>query len=326
MVERQLVEEAEERAPVERGGSGGQDNGLVLEGDECLTAEQRDHRRLEQERADAELARSLAEQGDGGGAYQEVPGQFGRGSAVLATEPVRKGRACRMQLPLVHTFLCCVSLRCGALIIIGCDAGAAVFQTLASLTILMIPELALETGDETLYLGAEMQGRAVRFLQREMRVRVLLSGAMVYFAVKGWRAVQQVDAQALREYLNWKVLDAAVFAVMGVSLHRLWWDGCGFLPLDSCWALRWTYLTNTLGALCVPVYCIWVVWSLFHVLQHDDGAALAHAGFVPRAERERAPPLSPRALVGGALLSPRLVQEHVSGEAPKASPRTTYMV
>jgi hypothetical protein len=44
----------------------------------------------------------------------------------------------------------------------------------------------------------------------------------------------------------------------GVSLHRLWWDGCGYLPIDSCWDLRWTYLTNTMFVVIPPIYAVWV--------------------------------------------------------------------
>ena len=94
----------------------------------------------------------------------------------------------------------------------------------------------------------------------------------------------------MREYLNWKVLDTVVFAVMGIALHRLWWDGCGYLPVDSCWDMRYTYVTNTLLALVLPVYCTWSIWSLLHVLKFGDDEAMVFAGFVPRSVRAHAPP------------------------------------
>ena len=146
------------------------------------------------------------------------------------------------ELPQIKTFLCCISLRCGVLIIAGCDVAAAFCQGIASLVVLMLPELVLEADDETLLLGTDVEARSRRFLVREMRARFLLSVLTVYFGVRGFQAVQRVDARGLREYLNWKVLVETLFAVMGVVLHRLWWDGCGYLPADSCWDMRYTHL------------------------------------------------------------------------------------
>ena len=255
------------------------------QGEDYLTSEQREFARLEHERKDAEYARQLAAEAEGDDGYH----MGGGGESERAVE--RAGyhglpagrKPSRLQIPLVQTFMCCISLRCGVLIIAACDACAAIFQTLAALIVLLLPQLALEAEDETLFLGADMEARATRFLVREMRMRLFLALATTCYAVRGFRAVQAVDAQGLREYLNWKVLDAAVFAFMGVALHRLWWDGCGYLPVDSCWDLRYTYVTNTAISLLMPIYCIWIVWSLYHVLEHGDSSILVYAGFRPHS-------------------------------------------
>ena len=86
----------------------------------------------------------------------------------------------------------------------------------------------------------------------------------------------------LREYLNWKVLDTAIFAIMGVALHRLWWDGCGYLPQDSCWDMRYTFVSSTLMSLLLPIYCTWAIWSLLNILKFGDDEAMIMAGFVPQ--------------------------------------------
>lgn len=86
----------------------------------------------------------------------------------------------------------------------------------------------------------------------------------------------------LRQYLNWKVLDTAIFAIMGIALHRLWWDGCGYLPQDSCWDMRYTFVTGTIVSLLLPVYCTWAIWSLLNVLKFGDDEAMIVAGFVPQ--------------------------------------------
>ena len=263
--------------------------------DDYLTSEQREFARLAQERADAEYAQHLASQDASGERAQPIPtgeqddsggGWWrGYGSVPVATAEYQRLPAGReptpWQIPLMQTFFCCVSLRCGVLVIASCDAAAAVFQTLAAVVVLALPELSLEAEDETVFVSADQEARARRFLMREMRVRFFLSTMMAIFAFRGFRAVQSVDAQGLREYLNWKVLDTAVFAVMGIALHRLWWEGCGYLPIDSCWDLRYTYVTNTLMALLLPLYCIWAIWSLFHVLSNGDDEAFICAGFAP---------------------------------------------
>lgn len=289
--------------------------------EDFLTAEQREYQRLEQERKDAEYARLLA-------------ANEGAGNQVLlSTEPAYQalqsdgasGNSFRAQIPLMTTFGFCISLRCGALIIIGVDVFASVMQALASITVLLFPELALEAEDETIFVGRGLYARSERFLVREMRVRLFLASLTIYYAIRAWHAVQSMDAQVLREYLNWKVLDTAIVAVLGVSLHRLWWDGCGYLPSDSCWDLRWTYVTNTMFLVIPPIYGVWVLWSLFQVLSKGDGSALAYAGFVPLAQ-------TADAAFGGEWLSPRLRSRgdpHLSdalAAAPVASPRTTYRV
>ena len=288
-----------------------------------LTSEQREFRRLEQERADAEYARHLAgadesageSLGAGGDAAAAGYHQIIAGGEGHAQASRRRRLA---ELPPIKTFLCCISLRCGVLIIAGCDVAAAFCQGIASLVVLMLPELVLEADDETLLLGADAEARSRRFLVREMRVRFLLSVLTVFFGVRGFHAVQRVDARRLREYLNWKVLVETLFAVMGVVLHRLWWDGCGYLPADSCWDMRYTYLTNTLFGLAPPIYCIWAVWSLYQIFRAGDDDTLAYVGFVPRAEQADYPAL------GGNLWSARVHGQDTA--PPKASPRTTYMV
>jgi len=255
------------------------------QGEDYLTSEQREFARLEHERKDAEYARQLAAEAEGDDGYHMGDGGESEHAAQRAGyHGLPAGRKpSRLQMPLVQTFMCCISLRCGVLIIAACDACASIFQTLAALIVLLLPQLALEAKDETLFLGADMEARATRFLVREMRMRLFLALATTCYAVRGFRAVQAVDAQGLREYLNWKVLDAAVFAFMGVALHRLWWDGCGYLPVDSCWDLRYTYVTNTAISLLMPIYCIWIVWSLYHVLEHGDSSTLVYAGFRPHS-------------------------------------------
>ena len=60
---------------------------------------------------------------------------------------------------------------------------------------MMMPELALEDEDETLLVGGDMQARARRFLEREMRARLFLSIMMAFFAIRGFKSVQSVDVQ-----------------------------------------------------------------------------------------------------------------------------------
>ena len=275
---------------------------------DTLTSEQREYRRFEQEREDAAYARRLASES----ARQEPV--YHR--VVGAPEDEQQLVAGRRMLPPIKTFLCCISLRCGVLIIAGCDVVAAICQGLASLVVLVLPELVLEADDDWATPYPDMAERSRRFLLREMRLRCLLSALTVYYGVRGYNAVQRVDARGLREYLNWKVLVESLWAVMGVALHRLWWDGCGFLPSDSCWDMRYTYLTNMIFALPPPVYCIWAVWSLYWILTSQDRDDLAYAGFVPQAEQADYPAF------GGNLWSQR---DH-KDERLQASPRTTYMV
>ena len=68
-------------------------------------------------------------------------------------------------------------------------------QTLAALLVMTMPELALEDEDETLLVGGDMQARARRFLEREMRARLFLSIMMAFFAIRGFKSVQSVDVQ-----------------------------------------------------------------------------------------------------------------------------------
>jgi hypothetical protein len=233
------------------------------------------------------------------GSYQALPGgDDGRGPELPKQPTMRK-----LPLPTLDTFACCISLRFGAVMIICCDLVSATFRALASFIVLTFPQLALEAEDETLFVGDVMQERAKRFLLREMRVRFFLSVMMVYFSVRGWKAVQTVEAEGsplpfssttpifvsvyyyicvlillcvsvsvsvsvrvrvsvsvgLREYLNWKVFDTAMYGVMGVMLHRLWWEGCGYLPRETCWDLRYNYMTNTFLSTLVRVSCVFCV-------------------------------------------------------------------
>jgi hypothetical protein len=157
--------------------------------DVLLTAEQREYQRLEQERKDAEYARLLA--ANDGGHDIGVPGSS---QGLMSTEPAyqalrdeeaREGTF-RPQIPLITTFACCISLRCGVLIIIGVDLFASVMQALASLTVLIFPELALEAEDETVFVGDNLYARSERFLLREMRVRFFLSSLTVRVNVTEW--------------------------------------------------------------------------------------------------------------------------------------------
>lgn len=124
------------------------------------------------------------------GSYQALPGDDGRGPELPKRPNLRK-----RPLPTLDTFACCISLRFGAIMIICCDLVSATFRALASFIVLTFPQLALEAEDETLFVGDVMQERAKRFLLREMRVRFFLSVMMIYFSVRGWKAVQTVEAE-----------------------------------------------------------------------------------------------------------------------------------
>ena len=68
-------------------------------------------------------------------------------------------------------------------------------QTLGALLVLTLPELVLAAEDETLMIGEDLQARARRFLEREMRARLFLSIMMAVFAIRGFKSVQSVDVQ-----------------------------------------------------------------------------------------------------------------------------------
>ena len=141
------------------------------------------------------------------GSYQALPGGDGRGPELPKQPTLRK-----LPLPTLDTFACCISLRFGAIMIICCDLVSATFRALASFIVLTFPQLALEAEDETLFVGDVMQERAKRFLLREMRVRFFLSVMMVYFSVRGWKAVQTVEAEG-------SLLSFSSTAPIFVSVH-----------------------------------------------------------------------------------------------------------
>ena len=68
-------------------------------------------------------------------------------------------------------------------------------QTLGALLVLTLPELVMAAEDETLMVGDDLEARARRFLEREMRARLFLSIMMSVFAIRGFRSVQSVDVQ-----------------------------------------------------------------------------------------------------------------------------------
>jgi hypothetical protein len=118
------------------------------------TSEQREFARIEQERLDAELARQLAAS-EGAGQPGHPPAArdgprshdagllfapphhtpdppWGRDYYEAVPEGYQQLPAGRqpsvVQLPLVQHFFCCISLRCGVLIVAACDAVSAIFQ------------------------------------------------------------------------------------------------------------------------------------------------------------------------------------------------------
>ena len=123
--------------------------------EEYRTSEQREFARIEQERLDAELARQLAaSEGQpmghppaarDGASIHHACGWGGEGAIPNTTDPswgrdyheaapqgyqqLLAGRQpSPVQLPLVEHFFCCISLRCGVLIVAACDAVSAIFQ------------------------------------------------------------------------------------------------------------------------------------------------------------------------------------------------------
>jgi hypothetical protein len=118
------------------------------------TSEQREFARIEQERLDAELARHIAAS-EGAGQPGHPPAArdgprshdagllfapphhtpdppWGRDYYEAVPEGYQQLPAGRqpsvVQLPLVQHFFCCISLRCGVLIVAACDAVSAIFQ------------------------------------------------------------------------------------------------------------------------------------------------------------------------------------------------------
>ncbi len=114
------------------------------------TSEQREFARIEQERLDAELARQLAasegavqpghppaardgaSSHDGAHPHPTPDSSWGRDYYEVAPEGYQQLPAGRqpspVQLPMVQHFFCCISLRCGVLIVAACDALSAIFQ------------------------------------------------------------------------------------------------------------------------------------------------------------------------------------------------------
>ena len=58
--------------------------------------------------------------------------------------------------------------------------------------------------------------------------------------------------------------------MMHSLLHRIWWDGCGYLPLSSCWEVRNDILFTAFLNLVPSLYCIWIVWSSYYLILDGD--------------------------------------------------------
>ncbi|EKX36893.1 hypothetical protein GUITHDRAFT_145392 [Guillardia theta CCMP2712] len=180
-------------------------------------------------------------------------------------------------LPRAGSFLFCMSLRCGLQLIAVCDFFASLFRLLSGLIIVASPDLFFDA--ETSFIDMSIGMSAKRIFLRSVRLQLLLSLPAIYFSWYALSANRSGNLVHLRQYCNWKVLKCGVTLMMHSLLHRIWWDGCGYLPLSSCWEVRNDILFTAFLNLVPSLYCIWIVWSSYYLILDGDLQALWLAGF-----------------------------------------------
>mmetsp|Transcript_20047 Transcript_20047/g.45643 ORF Transcript_20047/g.45643 Transcript_20047/m.45643 type:complete len:226 (+) Transcript_20047:63-740(+) len=180
-------------------------------------------------------------------------------------------------LPRAGSFLFCMSLRCGLQLIALCDFFSSLFRFFSTFIILASPDVFFDV--DASFVDMSIGISAKRMFLRSIRVQMMLSVPAIYFSWHALSANRSGNLVHLRQYCNWKVFKACVSLMSDALLHRIWWDGCGYLPLSSCWEVRNDILLTAFLNLIPSLYCIWIIWSSYHLILDGDLQALWLAGF-----------------------------------------------
>lgn len=122
-------------------------------------------------------------------------------------------------------------------------------------------------------------GAGRRMMARASRATIMLAALAIYFGFRGAIAARVGNPKDMGEYVGYKALFLALTLVMQLSLHRLWWDGCGVLTQEVCTDQKFQFIFIALVAVLPGLYCLWVSWSLFDALKDNIEHVLYRAGY-----------------------------------------------
>eukprot|EP00802_Teleaulax_amphioxeia_P026601 Tamp_27715.p1 GENE.Tamp_27715~~Tamp_27715.p1 ORF type:complete len:235 (+),score=35.81 Tamp_27715:19-723(+) len=187
-----------------------------------------------------------------------------------------------MRIPRAEGFLYCITLRFGVYSVCLYDVVSGVFDVVGSIATLVYPEIMLRSQDNDAYHDIETDatsGAGRRMMARASRATIMLAALAIYFGFRGAIAARVGNPKDMGEYVGYKALFLALTLVMQLSLHRLWWDGCGVLTQEVCTDQKFQFIFIALVAVLPGLYCLWVSWSLFDALKDNTEHVLYRAGY-----------------------------------------------
>jgi hypothetical protein len=99
------------------------------------------------------------------------------------------------------------------------------------LALLRYPEIMLRSQDNDAYQGIEEAGSESgrRMVARAGKATIMLAALQAYFGFRGAIAARTGNTRDVGEYCGYKAVYLFLTLIMQLTLHRLWWDGCGVL-------------------------------------------------------------------------------------------------
>mmetsp|Transcript_41397 Transcript_41397/g.101598 ORF Transcript_41397/g.101598 Transcript_41397/m.101598 type:complete len:214 (-) Transcript_41397:322-963(-) len=181
------------------------------------------------------------------------------------------------QLPRLGSFLFCISLKIGAYSICVVDCFLGAFDAAVSAFVLCFPSVLLHAGAGADAAVAWPGMRAVGGLKGVLATG-MIAAVTACLAGVGAYGVRAADERKVQVYCNWKGVQIFLLAALRLLLHSVWWDGCKGVP-EVCVDRKMQFVAGAVVGTLLPLYLLWVCWSLCWALQAGDETDFLAAGY-----------------------------------------------